>query len=182
MVFVIVDLEATCWEKSRGYRRMEIIEIGAVRMETPDGVPSAEFSEFVKPVAERRLTTFCTQLTSIRQADVDQADVFPVVFQRFLDWIGSDDYRLCSWGGYDLTQFRVDCDRHRVLFPTEFESHINLKTEFAAKFSVKSCGMKRALSLAGIPLVGTHHRGIDDARNIAKLARLILPTVMGLNE
>ncbi|MEZ6106521.1 MAG: hypothetical protein R3B96_10495 [Pirellulaceae bacterium] len=41
-----------------------------------------------------------------------------MVFQRFLDWIGSDDYRLCSWGGYDLTQFRVDCgDRHQSSIP-----------------------------------------------------------------
>jgi 3'-5' exoribonuclease 1 len=30
-------------------------------------------------------------------------------------------------------------------------------------------GMARALNLANIELEGTHHRGIDDAKNIAKL-------------
>ncbi|MEM6770128.1 MAG: 3'-5' exonuclease, partial [Bacteroidota bacterium] len=30
-------------------------------------------------------------------------------------------------------------------------------------------GMASALALEGFPLLGTHHRGIDDARNIAKI-------------
>jgi inhibitor of KinA sporulation pathway (predicted exonuclease) len=35
--------------------------------------------------------------------------------------------------------------------------------------------MARALKIAGLPLEGTHHRAIDDVRNIAKLAMLVLP-------
>jgi len=33
----------------------------------------------------------------------------------------------------------------------------------------KPIGMKAALSYEGIELDGTHHRGIDDARNITKI-------------
>ena len=181
MQFIIVDLEATCWENVRSYNRMEIIEIGAVRLCSPDGEPTDEFSEFIKPVAEPTLSEFCSSLTTIKQSDVDSAPIFPIVFHRFLEWIGSEPYFLCSWGGYDKTQFNVDCDRHDVEFPNEFNNHINLKKEFARTFSVKSCGMKRALSIAGILQSGTHHRGIDDARNIAKLAKLILPGLSELN-
>ena len=36
-------------------------------------------------------------------------------------------------------------------------------------------GMAQALSFAKIPLIGTHHRGIDDAHNIAQLAMTVLP-------
>ena len=36
-----------------------------------------------------------------------------------------------------------------------------------------------ALAKAGLPLIGTHHRGIDDARNIARLAGLVLPQLEG---
>lgn len=154
---------------------MEIIEIGATKMPAPDSEPSQEFVEFIKPVAEPVLSEFCTKLTTIKQTNVDSADTFPIVFRRFIDWIGNDDFFLCSWGGYDQTQFKIDCNRHDVAFPTEFNNHINLKIEFAKMFSVKSCGMNRALSIAGLPLDGTHHRGIDDARNISKLARMILP-------
>ena len=35
--------------------------------------------------------------------------------------------------------------------------------------------MAQALKLVGIELQGTHHRGIDDAKNIAKL----LPYILG---
>ena len=35
--------------------------------------------------------------------------------------------------------------------------------------------MAQALKLAGLELDGTHHRGIDDARNIARL----LPFIVG---
>lgn len=55
-----------------------------------------------------------------------------------------------------------------------FTQHINLKEEFASVMRVKPCGMSTALKIANLPLVGTHHRGIDDARNIARLAQLIL--------
>jgi len=34
--------------------------------------------------------------------------------------------------------------------------------------------MKEALRILHIPLEGTHHRGIDDARNIAKIVKKIM--------
>ena len=175
MRFIIVDLEATCWENVRSYDRMEIIEIGAVEMSSPEASPTREFNCFVRPVVEPQLSSFCVELTTIYQSLVDEADTFALTFHEFLDWIGPEPYYLCSWGGYDQTQFKIDCERHGIAFPPEFENHINVKKEFAKVMAVKSCGMKRALSIANIPLEGTHHRGIDDARNIAKLARLVLP-------
>ena len=39
----------------------------------------------------------------------------------------------------------------------------------------KRFGMAGALRQLGLPLTGTHHRGIDDARNIAR----ILPFAIG---
>lgn len=175
MRYVIVDLEATCWEDVRDYDRMETIEIGAVELASAEGPPAREFGRFVRPVAERRLSDFCQRLTTIRQKDVDRADVFSVVFAEFVEWIGAEPFVLGSWGGYDLTQFRTDCARHGVALPATFERHVNLKKEFARVFGAKSSGMERALACVGLPLEGTHHRGIDDARNIARLAVLVLP-------
>lgn len=186
MRFIIVDLEATCWENVRSYARMEMIEIGAVEMLSPKSPPAREFNSFVRPVVEPQLSRFCVELTTIDQHLVDEADTFPVVFQEFLNWIGPEPYYVCSWGGYDQTQFKIDCERHDITFPPAFENHINVKKEFAKVKGVKSCGMKRALSIANIPLEGTHHRGIDDSRNIAKLSRLVLPklnlTSAGIDE
>ena len=177
MRYVIVDLEATCWEKGTNPDRMEIIEIGAVMLDASTGSASKEFASFVKPVASPALSDFCTQLTSIRQEDVDGAGYFWTVFPQFVAWIGDAPFRLCSWGAYDLNQLRKDCERHRMPLPAAFENHVNLKKEFSRLKGVKPMGMKGALAMMNIPLDGIHHRGVDDARNIAKLAQIILPQI-----
>ena len=92
-----------------------------------------------------------------------------------LEWIGEEDYKMVSWGSYDLTQFTIDCQRHNIKLPERFAvEHINLKKEFAKLKQRRPCGMKQALRILNIPLAGTHHRGIDDARNIAKIAQQVL--------
>jgi inhibitor of KinA sporulation pathway (predicted exonuclease) len=177
MRYVIVDLEATCWDKGTRPARMEIIEIGAVMLPSAAAPPSSEFAEFVRPVREPVLSRFCIELTGIQQSDVDGADTFPLVFPRFMGWTGPESYTLCSWGAYDLKQFRVDCARHGMPLPESFKQHLNLKQVFADIEGAKPCGMKRALQRLEIPLEGRHHRAIDDARNIARIARIVLPGV-----
>jgi len=175
MRYVIVDLEATCWEGGSNLERMEIIEIGAVIFGSSTGPILEEFNAFVRPVIHPELSEYCMRLTSIRQKDVDEADDFKVAFPRFIDWIGAQPFTLCSWGAYDLKQFRVDCERHKIPLPVTFLRHINLKQEFADLKRIKPCGMAKALNILGIKLEGTHHRAIDDVRNIVRIAVQILP-------
>jgi len=178
MELIVVDLEATCWDTSRPRNQMEIIEIGAVRLDASLTIVD-EFDSFVRPVIEPKLGQFCTALTTIQQADVDVADMFPAVFTRFLEWIGTGPYRLCSWGFFDVGQFRLDCTRFGLVFPEQFESdHLNIKQVFADWKAVRRCAMTAALDLLGLPLAGTHHRGIDDARNIARIVQRTLPNVV----
>ena len=161
---IIVDLEATCSEK-RDIEN-EIIEIGAVKIQ--NNVVVSTFNEFVKPILNPVLTDFCKELTTISQEDVDKADKYPAVFNRFRDWIGTDDFILMSWGFYDKKQFIHDCNLHR-LSTSWIKEHNNIKLQFAEATGHKPCGMEKALRILGIPLEGTHHRGIDDANNIAKI-------------
>ena len=175
MNYVVVDVEATCWQNTHAPQRSEIIEIGAVYLESSTGPAAREFERFVRPFVVPQLSDFCQSLTSITQADVDRADTFWTVFHEFIDWIGPEPFVLCSWGGYDLKQLRVDCARFGLPLPTAFERHINLKKQFSRIYDVPRRGMAAALRHARLPLEGRHHRGIDDARNIAKLAQLILP-------
>lgn len=178
MRYIIVDLEATCWENVRNPQAMEIIEIGAVEILSAQEPPVAEFSRFVRPVVNPDLSDFCQRLTSITQFDVDEAQPFPEVLDEFTEWVGWGPFTLCSWGAYDLSQFRIDCRRHNIPLPHGFENHINLKKEFARLMNNRrECGMSRALSIMGLKMEGTHHRGIDDAYNIAKLANIILPVL-----
>lgn len=165
--YIILDLEATCWEQ---YDKSdnEIIEIGAVKINEAKEIES-EFVQFVKPIKHPNLSTFCKQLTSIRQEDVDNAPHFYEAKDKFLEWIGTDNYVLCSWGFYDKKQFESDCKLH-ALGTDWLSNHISLKHQHGKIRKLKrAIGMKRALQSEGFLLDGTHHRGIDDARNIAKI-------------
>jgi len=181
MRYIITDLEATCWDRKTSPDGSETIEIGAVALASSSGPAVGEFAEFVRPLANPLLSEFCTKLTSIQQADVDSAEPFSIVFPRFIQWIGSEPFMFCSWGAYDLNQLKLDCNRINLPFPSALEMHINLKKEFSRLNDTKPMGMERALAHADLPLVGTHHRGIDDARNIANLALQILPQLETLH-
>jgi len=175
MRYIVVDLEATCWESGQTPERMEIIEIGAVCLPSAQQLSESEFQRFVRPIGEPVLSDFCRKLTSIDQESIDRAEGFPFVFDEFLQWIGHEPFVLCSWGAYDLEQLRTDCRRHGISFPKSLSQHVNLKGEYSQQLNLKRCGMAAALKQQKIPLTGTHHRGIDDARNIARLANIILP-------
>lgn len=169
MNYIVFDLEATCWEGA-DKRQNEIIEIGAVKINEEKRIVS-EFEKFVKPLRHPVLSDFCKNLTSITQEHVSSAPSFDIVAEEFKAWIGysSEEYRLCSWGLYDKKQFESDCK----IFGLEVDwikPHVNLKQQHADIHKLqRAIGMMNALQLEGILLEGTHHRGIDDARNIAKI-------------
>lgn len=170
MKYIVLDLEATCWEKKPKGMQNEIIEIGALAI-NEQGEILGEFAEFIRPRLHPELSPFCTQLTSITQAEVDAAQSFPQVIQAFWDWINIEEetYWLGSWGYYDRKQFEKDCILHEL--DTQWlEPHLSIKHQYQKiKALRKPVGMARALQLEGLDLVGTHHRGIDDARNISKI-------------
>jgi len=109
MNYIILDLEATCWESKNKRDQNEIIEIGALKIDS-DGYIVSEFCEFIKPILNPDLSDFCIELTTIEQADIDASDTYNVVIERFKEWIGPEEpYVLCSWGFYDKRQFEKDC-------------------------------------------------------------------------
>ena len=168
--FMVVDFEATCSDSQEFPREeMEIIEVGAVMVEADTLETVSEFQSFVRPVRHKFLTTFCQKLTTIEQSDVDAADEFGTVLQSFESWAARfPNLEFCSWGAYDRNQLAQDCSYHGLEAPNW--PHRNLKKLFINRQALgEPCGMDAALRKVGIELQGTHHRGIDDARNIAKL-------------
>ena len=166
---LLVDLEATCWERSEHRAdEMETIEIGAVWIEPGAVRPAREFQAFVRPVRHPRLSDFCRRLTTITQAEVDAAEPFPAAFARFLAWVGPLERALfASWGEYDARQFQRDCRVHGIAYP--FDRHWNVKRAVAQARGRRPAGMAEVLAELELPLAGTHHRGIDDTRNIARI-------------
>jgi len=169
MKYIIFDLEATCWEKGMKYEN-ETIEIGALLINEKKEIVS-EFQRFVKPLRFPILSDFCKELTSISQQQVDEAARFYEVIEAFKQWFDweKEDYLLCSWGFYDRKQLEQDSALSSLNIDW-IERHISLKHQHRTIRNLRRpMGMKRALQLEGIELEGVHHRGIDDARNIAKI-------------
>ncbi|MFT5686445.1 MAG: 3'-5' exoribonuclease 1 [Myxococcota bacterium] len=176
--YLVVDLEATCDRGGFPRDLMETIEIGAVYVDGKTLQPLEEFQTFIKPIRRTQLTAFCTELTSITQADVDAAPLFGEAITALGKFLGSRLPRFCSWGDYDWHQLSRDARMHGLRLPMKSDN-LNLKQAFSdAHGTRKRFGMKAALKKVGIPLDGTHHRGIDDARNITKL----LPWCLGQGE
>ncbi|TPH15752.1 3'-5' exonuclease [Litorilituus lipolyticus] len=174
--YLIIDVEATCChDDAFPTTEMEMIEIGAVMVcgETLDKL--SEFCTFIKPVRHPNLTQFCTELTTITQEDVDAAPNYQEAIKQLKVWLYQfEDFLFCSWGDYDKAQFMQDCGLHKVPYPIP-APHLNIKKQFSKAQRVrKRQGMNDALKLAGIPLEGTHHRGIDDANNMVKLMPFVL--------
>lgn len=171
MNYIIYDLEATCWDFNSDQYIQETIEIGAVMM-NPYGDQLGEFNKFIRPVLNPTLSTYCHQLTSIDQILINRSETFPNVIEDFMEWIGvfdDEEYFLCSWGSFDRKQFIRDCELHDV----EHEwvnRHLDLKKQYQDLKKIRrSCSMSRALRTEGIEALGTKHRGIDDARNLAEI-------------
>ena len=175
--FLVIDLEATCDEARRiRSRHMEIIEIGSVLVDATTLAVVGEHQTFVKPVRHPVLTELCTKLTTITQVDVENAPGFPEAVASLARFIGDREVLFCSWGDYDRRQFEQDAAFHRVALPFGGK-HLNVKKAFSEQLGEeRRYGMAGALERVGLELQGTHHRGIDDARNIARL----LPWALGL--
>jgi len=153
---------------------MEIIEIGAVMVDAKSLKIVDEYEIFIKPILNPTLTTFCKTLTTITQKDVDEAVGYKEALENFKNWYSRyDDFLFCSWGDYDRNQFKLDSALHNVAYPFG-EEHLNIKKAFAKVQGVKPCGLDEALNHVGLELVGTHHRGIDDARNMGCLMPYIV--------
>lgn len=167
---IIIDLEATCWQSAvpQGQQN-EIIEIGLAVLDSETGEISKNKGILIKP-QRSTVSTFCTELTTITQDLLDKNGVsFEDAVNQLIDEYNPDLYTWASYGQYDLNMLKKQCSSFGMPYPMG-EQHINVKSWFAEKFGLqKPQGMNGALHLLNIPLEGTHHRGIDDAKNIAKI-------------
>ena len=74
-----------------------------------------------------------------------------------------------SWGDYDRRQFERVCQELRAPYPFGL-GHLNAKTLFATATGLPhEIGLDGAFARLGWTLEGRHHRGDDDAWNIARI-------------
>ncbi|MFD7026925.1 exonuclease domain-containing protein [Streptomyces sp. NPDC059917] len=165
----VVDVEATCWAGGTPPGAVsEIIEIGLTVVDLAAGERLARHRILVRPVRSR-VSAFCTELTGLTQDEVDAGLGFAEACRLLAKEHRAGVRPWASWGDYDRHQFTRQCAATRTPYPFG-RHHTNAKAAFTGAHALrKRPGMARALEIAGLPLEGRHHRGEDDAWNIAAL-------------
>jgi inhibitor of KinA sporulation pathway (predicted exonuclease) len=169
---IIIDVESTCWENSIAPpgQQSEIIEIGVCLLDLKTLDRTDKRSILVKP-ERSKISVFCTQLTSITPEMVASEGIaFAEACDMLRSQYASEGRAWASWGNYDRKMFESQCDDRRIAYPFT-DSHLNAKKLFGnLERGGQGTGMSRAMQHIKLPLEGTHHRGGDDAWNIAAIA------------
>ncbi|MBD1924497.1 exonuclease domain-containing protein [Microcoleus sp. FACHB-831] len=172
---IVIDVESTCWQgPPPAGQESEIIEVGICILEVASGERLEKRSILVKP-ERSKVSDFCTKLTTLTQEQVDKGVDFPNACSILRNKYSSKDRIWASYGDYDRRQFEKQCGAKKLTYPFGF-THINVKNLFAVVHAFpEEVGMDTAMELLDLPLEGTHHRGADDAWNVAAiLSKLLL--------
>jgi inhibitor of KinA sporulation pathway (predicted exonuclease) len=171
---IVIDVEATCWESEPPEgQENEIIEIGICPLDVATGNRLEKQSILVKP-EKSTVSAFCTNLTSLTQEDVKKGIPFEQACAILKKEYRTKQRVWASYGDYDRRQFERQCLTRGINYPFG-PTHINVKNLFAIVSRLTyEVGMSEALKILDLPLEGVHHRGEDDAWNIARILWEIL--------
>lgn len=185
---LVLDIEATC-DSPQQEAPHEIIEWPVVALDVRSCSVVAEFRRIVRPTENGTLSRFCTELTGITQAEVDAAQPLDVVLAEFDAWLVERGYlapdgspaarfALCTDGPWDLCHFTAaECARKRIAQPAYLRTYVNVRKAFCKAYKLRGprgMSLKRQLAKLGLRYEGRPHSGIDDARNIARVAAALV--------
>lgn len=179
---LVIDVEATCWEgPPPDGQSSEIIQIGISPIDLSTCTRIEKIGIFVRP-QRSTISPFCTSLTGIDAATLETGSAVTLAdaCRTLKKQYRSADRVWASWGDYDRRQFERECGEKGIAMPFS-PTHLNVKSLFSlARGLPKELGMAEAHELLGRPLEGRHHRGDDDAWNIAGVLCAMLSGWRGL--
>jgi len=171
---IVVDIEATCWEGDPPPgQESEIIEIGVCLLDVKTCQRSHKQSILVRPELSQ-VSPFCSRLTTLTQEQVGQGHTFMEACAQLRRDYQPHDFGWASYGDYDRVQFQRQCEARSIPYPFS-RTHLNVKNLLAIGLNLPhEVSLDRGLALLGLPLEGTHHRGDDDAWNIAAILAVLV--------
>lgn len=171
----IIDLECTCWENQETpdgkpqRDNMEIIEIGIVQVNVRELKIIKEKSYMVIPI-EYPVSDYCTNLTGIT-SDMLMKDgvTLKLAIAQMMTDFSTKKYEWFSWGEFDKLQFKNECEKKGLEYPVSY-MHSNIKY-WLSKITGHTVQRNVAgmMSFLNLKFDGRAHRGVDDARNIARM-------------
>ena len=175
---IFVDLEmhpvANDFPKEKEIFRFETMEIGAVML-NDEYEEIGSFCEYVHPMFSHEVQKRYTELTGITTEMLADADTFPGVLNRFVEWCGKE-YIIYSWSKTDLAQLKGECRQKGLEITDDLSYMFRGWKDFQKEFSRligfhRAVNLHDAVSLGGLDYDGRAHDGLVDARNTANLFR-----------
>ncbi|UJR29425.1 hypothetical protein I4U23_010637 [Adineta vaga] len=194
--YCVLDFEAVCHQANPGSKQKspndiwEIIEFPICLLEAQTNQIIDIYHSYVRPTIKSRLNDICIQITGITQDMVDNSPTFDIVWkdvQQFLSkhsliclenenktslfsftWITCGNWDLRTMLPLQLKQ----CDLDRPKFINNFINIKDLYMEYYPMYQIR--GMKDMLRRSNLTLDGRHHSGIDDTKNITKVAQWLI--------
>jgi inhibitor of KinA sporulation pathway (predicted exonuclease) len=177
---LVIDIESTCWhgQVPPPGQMSEIIEVGLCLVDVARLERTEKRSILIRPVRSQ-ISEFCTRLTTLKPDDFRSAGTLADAVSILKREYRSLERLWASWGDYDRNQFLRVCKELTVPYPFG-PRHLNIKTLFAvAHCDADESGLDEACQRLDRPLEGTHHRGVDDAWNIAGILCELLARIRG---
>ncbi|GAB4846496.1 hypothetical protein Ancab_025501 [Ancistrocladus abbreviatus] len=180
--FMILDLEG----------KIEILEFPVLMIDSNTMQVVDFFHRFVRPskMSKQRIDEYIEGKYGKFGVDRvwhDTAIPFKEVIQEFEAWIIQHNLwekdlggplnraAFVTCGNWDIkTKVPQQCKVSGMKLPTYFMEWINLKDVYLNFYKRRATGMVTMLRELNIPLLGSHHLGIDDTKNIAKVLQRML--------
>ncbi|XP_031799975.1 3'-5' exoribonuclease 1 isoform X2 [Sarcophilus harrisii] len=147
----VIDFEATCEEGNPPEFTHEIIEFPIVLLNTH----------------------------TLEIDMVDRADTFPQVLRNVVDWMRLKElgtkykYSILTDGSWDMSKFlNIQCQISRLRYPSFAKKWINIRKSYGNFYKVPRNQTKLTIMLEklGMSYDGRPHSGLDDSKNIARIA------------
>ncbi|XP_007495662.1 3'-5' exoribonuclease 1 isoform X2 [Monodelphis domestica] len=175
----VIDFEATCEEGNPPEFTHEIIEFPIVLLNTHTLEIEDTFQQYVRPEINTQLSDFCISLTGITQDMVDRAATFPQVLRNVVEWMKLKElgttykYSILTDGSWDMSKFlNIQCQISRLRYPSFAKKWINIRKSYGNFYKVPRNQTKLTIMLEklGMSYDGRPHSGLDDSKNIARIA------------
>ncbi|KAI4333630.1 hypothetical protein L6164_018411 [Bauhinia variegata] len=177
--FLVLDLEG----------RVEILEFPVLLIRAKTLEVEDIFHRFVRPskMSDQRVNEYIEGKYGKFGVDRvwhDTAILFKEVIQQFEVWLRQHQLWMggkltqgafVTCGNWDLkTKVPQQCEVSKTKLPPYFMEWINLKDVYLNFYNRRATGMITMMKELQIPLLGSHHLGIDDTKNIARVVQRML--------
>jgi len=98
---------------------------------------------------------------------------FEDAIEAFKEWIGDEDFILCSWGRDDINELKRNCNFHKINTDW-FDKYLDIQRKCMNALNLpkgQQIGLKNALETLEIEINSTFHQALNDALYTTKILK-----------